>query len=196
MSLDASQILADVQAGKRPPDELYPVLYDELRRAAGRLMGGERSDHTLQATLLANDAFLRLIGGNPADWNSPRHFVALAARAMRRILIDHARARNRIKRGKGRDQAPLDSALESLERSSGWADLEALDGALARLAEIQPRAAQVVQLRFFADLKMETIAAALDCALPTVERDWRYARAWLRSQLTDGNERGHAPRPD
>lgn len=195
MSLDASQVFADVRAGKRPVADLYPVLYGELRRIAGRLMRGERPDHTLQPTLLADEAFLRLIGGN-ADWNSPRHFVAMAAQAMRQMLIDHARRKKRKKRGGGRDQAPLDLALTTLEETSGWADPEALDAALTRLAEIQPRAAQVVQMRFFGDLTLEQIAAALDCSLATVERDWRYARAWLRSKLADTDDDGPRSRSE
>lgn len=184
MSLDETRIIREIRAGKRPAADLYPIIHAELRRVAAWLMRGERPNHTLQATVLADEAFLRLIGAD-AGWTSPRHFIALAAQCMRQILVDHARHKKRKKRGGGNDQPRLDSALEILEKTSGWSDSEALDAALRRLGEIQPRAAQMVQMRFFGELTMEQIAVALDCSMATIERDWRYARAWLRKRLSD-----------
>jgi RNA polymerase sigma factor (TIGR02999 family) len=152
-------------------------------------MRRERPDHSLQATLLADEGFLRVIGGDAAAWNDPKHVIALAARAMRQMLTDHARARNRKKRGGGGgDRVPLDSALADVQQSSGWNDMEALDAALTRLAEIQPRAAEVVQLRYLTDWTLEQIAATLECSLSTVEREWRYARAWLRTRMDGAGE--------
>ncbi len=158
----------------------------EIRASLGFSLGVAAASTGLSAAFgLMLALRLRRAARGWAGWTSPKHFVALAAQCMRQILIDHARHKKRKKRGGGNDQPRLDAALEVLEKTSGWSDSEALDAALRRLGEIQPRAAQVVQMRFFGELTMEQIAAVLDCSTATIERDWRYARAWLRKRLSD-----------
>ncbi len=161
-------------------DLLMNATCDELRRIAQALIHRERPDHTLQATALVNEAYLKLKGRNGFA-NLPREvFLQVAARAMRRILIDHARRHRTEKRGGKVRTVTLDSAI--LIRSDHL-DLEALDEALHRLAELDPRQARVVELRFFGGLTMEEIAAVLGVSKRTVEGDWTFARAWLRREL-------------
>lgn len=165
--------------------EVYSVLYDELRRQARACMRREPEGHTLQTTALVHEAFLRLAGAECPEWHHRVHFLAVAARAMRRVLIDMARARRTGKRGSGALHLPLDSSLPSPQNPG--VDFLALDEALDGLARLDPRKAQVVELRFFGGLTNEEIAAVLDISTDTVLRDWRLARAWLhRSLIAEG----------
>lgn len=164
-------------------NDLMPLVYDELRSLAGRYLWAERSGHTLQATALVHEAYLRLVNDADRTWENRAHFFATAATAIRRILIESARRRGRLKRGGDARRVPLDDdaiAIEDDER------LLALDESLNRLAEIDPRKARVVELRFFAGLMVDEAAAVLGVSSITVARDWRMARAWIRSQLEDG----------
>jgi RNA polymerase sigma factor (TIGR02999 family) len=161
--------------------ELLALVYAELRGMADAELRGERVDHTLQATALVHEAWLRLVDGSATDWTGRAHFYGAAARAMRQVLVDHARARGAAKRGGGRARTPLDESLALYE--SRALDVLALDEALQRLAAADARAARIVELRFFGGLEIAEIAAALDVSVPTVERSWRMARAWLRAEL-------------
>jgi RNA polymerase sigma factor (TIGR02999 family) len=161
-------------------DRLTPLVYDELRRRARHYLRGERPDHTLRPTALVHEVYLRLVGLDEVDWQDRQHFFALAARQMRRILVDAARARRYQKRGGGAVTVAFD---EDLAVSSHTPDLVALDDALELLAEKDERKVRVVELRFFAGLTNEEIAAALGISTDTVTRDWQMARLWLRRQL-------------
>jgi RNA polymerase sigma factor (TIGR02999 family) len=165
--------------------ELLPLVYDELRRLAAARMGGEPPGHTLQPTALVHEAYLRLVGGGrPPDWTSRGHFFATAAEAMRRVLIDHARARRADKRGGDRQRVPLDAVVAWVEQAHRI-DLLALDDALDRLKGMDPRQARVVELRFFGGCEVGEIADHLNVSLSTVEKDLRLARAWLLTQLKE-----------
>ena len=183
-----TRILTDLEkpgtGGERAAAELLPLLYDELRALARQRMGKEAQPQTLQATALVHEAYLRLVGDRDPMWQGRAHFFAAAARAMRRILVERARARGRLKRGGDRGRTGLDdvAAIES-EPS---ADLVALDEALDRLQAHDKRKSEVVMLRHFAGLSLEETAAALDVSLATVKSDWTYAKAWLHRELTRG----------
>jgi RNA polymerase sigma factor (TIGR02999 family) len=165
-------------------NELFPVIYEELRSLAASQLGHERPDHTLQATALVHEVYVRLVGQRSGGWKSRAQFFGVAAKAMRRILVDHARQRRAAKRGGARSRLPLDEiVLDFQQRGS---DLEALDDALTALAEVDPRKAQVVELRFFGGLTAEQVAQALDISLRTVNRDWELAKAWLYGRVVDG----------
>ncbi len=166
---------------KQALDRLAPLVYRELRRIAGRMMAAERPNHTLQATALVNEAYVRLVDTQQVSWQDRAHFFALCARAMREILIDHARSRGSAKRGGGQIAIELDEALA--EAPSPEANLLELDDALKRLAEIDPRKSQVVELRFFGGLNLEETAEALKVSTKTVQRDWDLARGWLYREL-------------
>jgi RNA polymerase sigma-70 factor, ECF subfamily len=189
MPSDVTRLLLELRGGKTPAaEELFPLVLTELRTQAGRLLHHERKDHTLQPTALVNEAYLRLVAQDQAQWQDRAHFFAVAAQAMRHILVDHARQRNRIKRGGGDgagrgDRVALDSTLLIMYESSAGVDVEALNAALSELAGIRPRAAQIVDMRFFAGMTVEEIAHVLEASISTVEREWRYARAWLKSAL-------------
>jgi RNA polymerase sigma factor (TIGR02999 family) len=158
-----------------------PLVQDELRKLARRHMGHERAGHTLQATALVNEVFVRLIDGERVEWRNRAHFFALAARLMRRILVDSARAHRYQKRGGGAATLPLDEALVvTPERSR---EIVALDDALEALAAIDARKSQVVELRYFGGLSVEETAEALRVSRDTVLRDWRLARGWLLREL-------------
>ena len=159
---------------------LMPVVHAELRRLARREMRRERDGHTLQTTALVNEAYLRLIDVSGVTWNDRVHFFAMSARLMRRILVDHARARRYQKRGGGAQAVPFDEALV-IDEPRG--DLVALDDALSSLATLDARKGQVVELRFFGGLSNEETAAALGVSEGTVRRDWRLAKAWLLNEL-------------
>jgi RNA polymerase sigma-70 factor (ECF subfamily) len=165
-------------------DELVPIVHDELRRIARRCMAGQRVGHSLQATALVNEAYLRLIGAQQVDWQNRVHFLAVSARLMRRILVDFARAKNYQKRGGGEHAITLDEALVVVEPGR---DLVALDEALDALAKMDERKARVVEMRFFGGLSVEETAAALDVSPDTVMRDWRIAKAWLLRELRSGS---------
>jgi RNA polymerase sigma-70 factor (ECF subfamily) len=162
-------------------ERLMPLVHGELHRLARRQMRGEHPGHTLQTTALVNEAYLRLIDASKVAWNDRAHFFALAARIMRRILVDHARSRRSVKRGGRTPHVSLDDALVITgERSD---DLVALDDALKTLAAIDRRKSDVVEMRFFGGLTVEETATALDVSPETVMRDWRLAKAWLLREL-------------
>jgi RNA polymerase sigma-70 factor (ECF subfamily) len=162
--------------------ELMPLIYQQLRAIARKQMAHERPDHSLQATILVHDAFLQLVGNSQIDWSDRAHFFALASRAMRRMLIDHARAAHAQKRPGARQKVELESALVFVEGQAP--DLLALDEALARLAEWDPRQSRVVEMHFFGGLGFDEIAEVLSISDRTAKRDWAMARAWLYRQLS------------
>ena len=163
-------------------DQLIPLVHDELRRLARRHMARERVGHTLQATALVNEAYLRLIEVNQVRWQNRAHFFAMASRVMRRILVDAARARGYQKRGAGAEKVSLDEAL--LVSGEPRQDLIALDDALNALAAFDLRKSQVVEMRFFGGLSVEETAEALHVSADTVMRDWRLAKVWLVRELS------------
>jgi RNA polymerase sigma factor (TIGR02999 family) len=198
-----TQILVRWQAGDDGAfTELAPIVYGELKDHARRYLKRERRDHTLQGTALVHEALVRLLNGTPINWTSRQHFVRLASRLMRRILVDHARARGAIKRGSGavfsldemreRPAAAsvdghheLDELLEATlaNMESAAADVCAIDEALEKLGQIDARQAQLVELRFFGGMTIEETAIALGISDATVKRDWLLARAWLQREL-------------
>ena len=161
-----------------------PLVYDELRALAARYMGRERAGHTLQPTALVNEVYLRLVDVDRIDWRGKAQFFALAARQIRKILVDHARKRNAAKRGGGVPKVTLDEAVAA----AGEREIDpiVLDEALARLAERSPRQGQVVELRFFGGLSVEEVADVLGISVTTVKDDWAVARAWLHRALGEG----------
>jgi RNA polymerase sigma factor (TIGR02999 family) len=163
-------------------DQLFTTVYQELRRLARRTMRAERSDHTLQATALVHEAFLRLAGSNAISWEDRRHFFAVAAQTMRRILVDHARTLKAVKRDGGQ-RADLTPNIAINEENVD--DILAVDEALDRLQVIDLRQSQVVELRYFAGLSNDETAAVLGVNPRTVKRDWQMARAWLHSRLSE-----------
>lgn len=169
--------------------ELLPLVYDELRALARARLGQEAPGQTLQPTALVHEVYIRLLGPDPTlKWDNRGHFFGAAARAMRRILIERARHRRRLKHGGGRDRIefPEDLAAltsETLDTEPQGAELERLDIALTRLEQVSARKAEVVMLRYFAGLKLEEVAAALGVSLATVKNDWAFARAWLHREL-------------
>src|SRR5262245_31216242 len=163
-------------------DKLMPAVQDELRRLAASYMRRERRDHTLQVTGLVNEAYLRLIEQRNVSWQDRRHFFGIAAQCMRRILVDYARQRNAGKRAGGKTFVAFDESIEIAEKRG--IDLIALDDALAALAELDERQAQVVELRFFGGLTVLETARLLKVSSATVKRDWESARVWLTCELT------------
>lgn len=179
---EVTQLLAKVSGGDAGATEaLFPIVYDELRAIAARYLRQEAPGHTLQATALVNEAFLRLVGPDQSAWDGRAHFFGAAARAIRRILIDHARQRGRVKRGGGLRRVPLDQALCVAAESD--VDFIGLDEALTKLAGVDEQKARVVELRFFAGLTAEQTALALGVSPSTVARDWQFARVWLSREL-------------
>ena len=162
-------------------DALLPLVYGELRRQASRYMKRERVEHTMQATALVNEAYLRLIDVQRVEWQNRAHFFAMAARLMRRILVDAARARGYQKRGGGAPVLSLDEAL--IVPTEPAADLVALDEALVALAAVDGRKSQVVEMRFFGGLSLDETAEALHVSRDTVKRDWKMAKLWLLREL-------------
>jgi RNA polymerase sigma factor (TIGR02999 family) len=162
-------------------DRLVPVVYDELRRIAHRQLRGERSDHTLDTTGLVHEAYLKLSRLDRIEWGDRAHFLAAAAGAMRRILVDYAVARRTGKRGGGRQRVPLDDVLILADERAE--ELLALDEALQRLAAESDRAARIVEWRYFAGMSIEETAAVLEVSPATVKREWVMARAWLNREL-------------
>ncbi|HYL72846.1 MAG TPA: sigma-70 family RNA polymerase sigma factor [Bryobacteraceae bacterium] len=187
---EITQLLARVRTGDQQANaQLAPLIYDELRRLAAYYIRGERPDHTLQATALVHEAYIKLVGQD-IDWQSRAHFFAVAAQVMRRVLVDYARAAKADKRAGKLHRIPLESALVYAEEQSG--ELIALDEALERLGQWDPRQSRIVELRFFAGLSVEETAEVLGISTRTVKRDWSMARAWLYSELTKvaGNDCG------
>lgn len=162
--------------------ELVPLVYDELRRQARAALRREGEGHTLQATALVHEAWLRLDGQHDARWESRSQFLAVAAQMMRRVLVDHARTRRALKRGGGETQVTLSDAA-NVAPASDAVDVLALDDALARLAVMDPRKARMVELRYFAGLTIPETAAAMGISQATVIREWAVARMWLRREL-------------
>lgn len=178
-------LLEDVRRGDRSAlDRLLATAYAELHGIAERHMSRERGDHTLQPTALVHEAFLRLVGSAPLPFEDRLHFFRAASQVMRRVLVDHARARNAAKRGNDL-RVTLDEGVGAVANRT--IDLLVLDDALTRLAEVDPRWAQVVELRFFAGLEVAEVAEALGVSAPTVKRDWRFAKAWLANELREGD---------
>ncbi len=164
--------------------QILPLVYGELHRMASAYLRHERRDHTLQTTALVHEAYLRLAGQDDLGWQNRAHFRAIAATTMRRILIEHARARGRKKRGEAPERVALEDTLAITP--SPTIDLEALDQALSRLEILDRQQARIVELRFFADLTVEETAEVLSISKATVKRDWAMARAWLRRELEAG----------
>lgn len=180
---DVTTILSGLAHGDRAAaDALFPLLYDELRAIAHRRMRDERAGHTLCTTALVHEAYVRLIDQSRVEWANRAHFLSVAARAMRRILIDYARRFRAEKRGGGRKRLDLDDVDLAMDERAD--DLVALDDALERLAALNPRLAQVVECRFFGGMTEEEVAAALGLTDRTVRRDWVKAKAWLHDDLT------------
>lgn len=180
-SHDVTRLLAELQAGKEgAADALVPLVYDELHRLAVHFMRRERADHTLQPTVLVHDAYLRLMGQNRVSWQNRAHFFGIAAQAMRRILVDHAR-RSRAAKREGGERVTLDESVT--DRDDRSVDLVALDDALEKLAAALPRQARVVELRFFSGLDIEETAEVLGISPATVKRDWTFAKAFLQKEL-------------
>jgi RNA polymerase sigma factor (TIGR02999 family) len=182
LSHNITHLLKEWSAGdQRALDRLTPLVYEELRQLATRYMRRERLGHTLQTTALIHEAYLRLIDANDVNWQSRAHFFAIAAKLMRRILVEHARRRDAHKRGGSVIRLPLDETLAVADKTD--VDLLAIDEALDRLAAVDPQQARVVELRFFSGLSVEETAAALGVSPKTVKRDWSVARAWLRREI-------------
>lgn len=186
---DVTALLVDWSNGDQNAlDRLTPLVYDELRRLAAGQLRGERSDHTLQATALANEAYLRLVDQKRVQWRDSAHFRALAAQMMRRILIDYARKTHSAKRGGGAAKVSLEEAAEiGVSREP---DVLEVDEGILELAEVEPELARIVELRYFGGLSSEQIAEVLGVSVPTVTRRWRTARAWLYRYLTGGGRDG------
>ena len=182
-SSDLTQILVDA-TDERPGDvakKLMPLVYDELRELAARDLRAERRGHTLQPTALVHEAFMRLIDQDRVDWKGRTHFYAVGAQAMHRILIDHARARGRGKRGGDWQRVVLDEAQTPEDLRN--IDLVALNDVLETLAALDPQQARIVELRFFGGLTVEEVAHVLEVSKRKVEGDWTHAKAWLRNAL-------------
>lgn len=180
-----SRLLNDVSKGDRVAGErLMPLVYAELREIALRLFRRERADHTLEPTALVHEAWMKLVDQDRVDWQGRSHFFAVGAQAMRRILVDHARARGRDKRGGNRRAVafPEDLAADS----EGAPDLLDLEQALARMESLDPRQGRVVELRFFAGLSVREVAEVIGVSVRTVEAEWTAAKAWLRRELGKG----------
>jgi len=179
---ETTRILRDLSGGNREAlNRLMPIVYRELRRLAKHYLRNERPDHTLQATALVHEAFLRLIDQTNVQWQDRAHFIGISAHLMREILINHAVARKRLKRGGGQYKV-------SVEEAGAWpnepeVDLIVLNDALNELAAIDPRQSQIVELRFFGGLSVEETAEALTLSTATVKREWRLAKAWLHSRI-------------
>jgi RNA polymerase sigma factor (TIGR02999 family) len=178
---DVTRVLSAIEQGDpRAAEQLLPLVYDELRRLAAQRLAHEQPGQTLQGTALVHEAYLRLVGGAQSQsWKGRRHFFAAAAEAMRRILIDRARQKQTRKAGGRRRRLDLDDLEPALEEANGDR-LLALDEALGQLEAADPRKAELVKLRFFAGLTAEQAAAALGVSTSTAEKDWAYARSWLR----------------
>lgn len=180
--------LARIVAGDQDAyDDLIPLIYDELHRVARYFMRRERPHHTLQTTALVNEACIRLLRVDRVEWEDRAHFIRVAARAMRRVLVDHARGRNRLRRGSGVEPLPLEEIEQQGALVFGYPDLRilALHEALERLAAVEERKAQVVELLYFGGLTHDETARVLGISRRTVDRDWLHARLWLIRELEE-----------
>lgn len=188
-SRDVTQLLLDWEAGSQAAvKRLAPLVYEDLLQRAKGLLRRERPEHTLQPTALVHEAYLRLIDQKRVKWRNRSQFLAIAAKIMRRILVDHARKRSAAKRGDGESHLPLDTAgFAPLTRA---ADLVALDDALEELVNFAPRPSRVVELRFFGGLSIQETADILEVSPATVKLDWKMARSWLLRELGQKEEDG------
>ena len=176
--------LQEWSSGKEDALEaLMPVVYAELHRQAANYLRRERLGHTLQATALINEVYLKLIDQREVNWKNRAHFFGIAAQAMRRILVDHARSRHRDKRGGNAENLPLEAAGFVTSPNESRVDLIALDEALTRLADLDERQSRIVELRFFTGMSVEETAEALGISAATVKNEWRSAKAWLFQEL-------------
>jgi len=183
-SHEITRLIQEHRNGSRDAlDRLFPLVYDALHSMAHRALLHERSNHTLSTTALVHEAYFRLVDQERAGWNDRAHFLAIAATAMRRILVDYARRQKRLKRGGARRAVTLDDAMLVADQRADT--LLALDEALSALGTLNERLGRVVECRFFAGLTTEETAAALQVTTRTVERDWQKARAWLYTRLRD-----------
>jgi len=183
---EITRLLAEWATGRaEPAANLWAVIYAELRQIAGAYMRNERPDHSLQTTALVNEAYLRLFQGKPFRWENRKHFFCAMAQMMRRILVDHARASKAEKRGAGRELLPLQAVLPLTGTTAR--DMLALNQALEELGRLNPRQAEVVELRFFAGLTLDETAAMLNISRETVKLDWRFAKAWLQHHMRSRN---------
>lgn len=183
MADDITEMLAAASAGDADAaNKLAPLVYAELRRRATAMMRKESSGHTLQATQLVHDAYVKLVQQDRASWNDRNHFFAVASQTMRRLLVDHARGRQRAKRGSGQVKISLDEGLGLTVESDP--DVLALDDALTRLQALDPRQAQLVEMRFFGGLTVAEVAEVLGMSKRAVEQEWTMVSAWLRRELS------------
>jgi RNA polymerase sigma factor (TIGR02999 family) len=183
---DVTQLLVDWRNGDQAAlGKLMPLVYDELRRLAEHYLRRERPDHTLQATALVHEAYLRLVDKDHPNWQNRAHFFAVAAQLMRRILVDHARRHHYVKRGGGAPNVSLDEAI--MVSNERGAELIALDEALTGLAAMDERKSRVIELRFFGGLTVEDTAEVMDLSTATVINETRLARAWLYRQINQGS---------
>ncbi len=179
---ETTLLLKALTAGDRSgANRLMELVYGQLRQIARRYMSRERAAHTLEPTALANEAFLKLVGQDRVEWQNRSHFMAVASQSMRRILVDHARLRNREKRGGGRPRISLEDALTLTPGLD--ADVLAVDEALEKLAELDDTQAKIVEMRFFGGMSVDEVAEALGMPKRSVERQWTITRAWLRREL-------------
>ncbi len=184
-----TQVLIDWNSGdKGAADRLMPLVYDELRSLARRYLQRERADHTLQATGLVHEAYLRLVEQDSMSWENRAHFFSVAAQVMRHLLVDHARSHQAAKRGGVREKLEFDEALAPSEEPT--VDLLALDDALKELVAFDERKSRIVELRFFGGLTTEEIGDVLAISPSTIRREWRIAKAWLRRKIMDGEPNG------
>lgn len=183
---DATRLLGELRNGSEDAvAKLVPLLYRELRRMAAAYLSGERRNHTLQPTALVHEAYLRLVHQENVQWQNRQHFFGVAAQVMRRILVDHARGHQAVKRGGAVPKVSLEKAIViSKERN---AELLALDEALTRLATVDHQQARIIELRFFGGLTVEETAQALGISPATVKRDWNMAKAWLNREVRKEN---------
>ena len=183
---DVTLLLEQVRAGKDgASDQLVALIYDELRRIAGAQMARERHGHTLQATAVVHEAYLRLAGEHELQWQNRAHFFAIAAKTMRRVLRDYARQRRAGKRG-GEDCHRVDIDIDLFAEENRIEDLIAMDEILSRLSGMDPEQGRIVELRFFAGLNVEETAEVMGTSPTTVKREWRLAKAWLGRELAAG----------
>jgi RNA polymerase sigma factor (TIGR02999 family) len=190
-SIRTTQLIERAAGGDGPAtDELLAVVYDELRRMAQAQMGREQPGQTLQPTALVHEAYLRLLGGGngggggDVQWNSRGHFFGAAAQAMRRILVERARARGRQKRGGARERIELDPELDAMSNEPDTETMIDIDDVLKKLESFDKQKAMIVMLRYFAGLSLEQTAAALEVTLATVRAEWAYARAWMHREMS------------
>lgn len=185
---EVARILVAIERGDvRAVDELFPLVYQELRQLAAQRLNRELPGQTLQATALVHEAYLRLVGGENQNWSGRHHFFAAAAEAMRRILIENARRKKSLRHGGGRKRVDLDEAILTKDNDAATDGLIALDEALEKLSDQDKVSADLIKLRFFAGLTMEQAADILGIPRRTADRNWAYARAWLYNEISKGS---------